>query len=334
MEFDAALPPSELIHIPELARAAEAAGFAAVWTSETAHAPFLPHALIAEHSQCMRHGTAVAIAFARSPGEVAYVAWDLAAVSKGRFILGLGTQVKAHIERRFGLGWPEHPAQRFREFVESLRALWHAWQTGERLNYRGEHYKLALMTPLFDPGPIDYPEIPIFLAGVNPTLCRLAGELAQGFHVHPLHSAEYLGQVVRPAIADGAARAGRLASEVQVTVSVFTATDPAEADGVRRQLAFYASTPSYRPVLERHGFGAVADRLSGLARRAAWDDMPGLISDDMLETYAVVARPDELAAALRARYSGLADRLMLYRPFSPAEAETFWEPLRKAMAVP
>lgn len=332
MQLDAAFPPIALENIPELARAAEAVGFSAVWTSETAHAALLPHALIAEHSRTLRHGTAVAIAFARSPGALAYAAWDLAALSGGRFILGLGTQVKAHIERRFGLAWPERPVQRLREYVAALRAIWTAWQTGAKLNFRGKQFKLTLMTSFFNPGPIEHPDIPVFLAGVNPGLCRLAGEVAQGFHVHPLHSAEYLSQVIRPAIAEGARRGGRSPDEVQVTVSAFTVSSPDEADDVRRQLAFYASTPSYRPVLERHGFGPTADQLSALARRGAWDDMPALITDEMLSVFAVVAPADRLADALRERYMPLADRLMLYRPFSPADAGAFWAPLRKELA--
>lgn len=332
MKFDAVLPALPLPAIPNLARAAESAGFSAIWTNETQHEAFLPHALIAEHTHSLGHGTAVAIAFARSPGSLAYTAWDLAAASRGRFILGLGTQVRAHIERRFGLDWPESPVGKLRETVEALRALWSAWQSGERLNFRGDYYKLTLMTPFFDPGPIDHPQIPIYLAGVNTGLCRLAGEVAQGFHAHPLHSAEYLGQTVRPALETGARKAGRSAADIQLTVTAFVVTQPAQAQDVRSQIAFYASTPSYRPVLEMHGWGETADALSALSRRGEWEAMPTLIDDEMLDTFAVVAPPEDLASAIKTRYAGLADRLMIYRPFDPDEVDSFWSPLLQDMA--
>jgi len=332
MNFDAVLPSVPLPAIPDLARAAESAGFSAIWTNETQHEAFLPHALIAEHTHSLSHGTAVAIAFARSPGSLAYTAWDLAAASKGRFMLGLGTQVRAHIERRFGLDWPESPVGKLRETVDSLRALWSSWQTGERLNFRGEYHKLTLMTPFFNPGPIEHPEIPIFLAGVNTGLCRLAGEVAQGFHTHPLHSAAYLAQVVKPAIEAGAGRAGRDANDVQLTVTAFVVTDPGQAEDVRSQIAFYASTPSYRPVLAMHGWGDTADALSAMSRRGVWEDMPGMIDDEMLDTLAVVSPPEDLASAIKARYGGLADRLMIYRAFNPGDLDSFWAPLLQDMA--
>jgi len=332
MKFDAILPTLPLTAIPNLARAAESAGFSAIWTNETQHEAFLPHALIAEHTQHLNHGTAVAIAFARSPGSLAYTAWDLAAASKGRFLLGLGTQVRAHIERRFGVDWPESPVGKLRETVHALRALWSSWQTGERLNFRGDYHKLTLMTPFFNPGPIEHPEIPIYLAGVNTGLCRLAGEVAQGFHAHPLHSADYLAQTVRTAIEAGARKVGRTAADIQLTVTAFVVTHPSQADEVRSQIAFYASTPSYRPVLTMHGWGDTADLLGALSRRGAWDDMRALIDDEMLDTFAVVAPPEDLASAIKARYAGLADRLMIYRAFDPDDIESFWAPLLKDMA--
>lgn len=327
MHLDASITPDRLSQVPDLARAAEAMGFDAVWTSETQHDPFLPLALVAEHSQRLHFGTAVAIAFARSPATLAYTAWDLAAASGGRFILGLGTQVKAHIERRFGMPWPESPVGKLREMIAAVRAFWHAWQTGERLNHRGQHFKLTLMTPFFNPGPINHPEIPIYIAGVNRGLCRLAGETADGFHAHPYHSPEYLRQVVRPAIAEGAARAGRSPEAVSLSVTAFAAWDEASADFCRSQIAFYASTPSYRPVMALHGWGEVADRLSALARRGAWGEMAGLISDEMLGTFALVGPAEDLGPALHARYQGLADRVTLYLPFYPGTQDDFWRRL-------
>ena len=327
MLFDASLPPASLGQIPEIAAAAERIGFDALWSTETQHDPFLPLALAAEHTQRLHLGTAIAVGFARSPATLAYTAWDLADYSRGRFILGLGTQVRAHIRRRFGMPWPDSPAGKLRELVGAIRAFWRCWQSGEPLAFRGEHYRLNLMTPFFNPGPIDRPEIPIYLAGVNTALCRLAGEIADGIHAHPYHSERYLREAVEPAVAAGADRAGRNRRDVSISVTAFAVTSPDEADLVRAQIAFYASTPTYRPVMAFHGWGETADRLREFARTAAWAEMPSLITDEMLQTFAVTASPDELGVALRARYGGLADRLTLYLPFSPGDRDAFWSRL-------
>lgn len=331
MKFDASIPPTSLIQIPALAQEAEAIGFDALWSSETQHSPFLPLALVAEHSKRLEFGTAVAIGFARSPTTLAHTAWDLAEVSGGRFILGLGTQVRAHVERRFSMPWPESPVGKLRELIGAIRAIWHTWQHGERVNYRGDYYKVTLMIPFFDPGPIKHPEIPIYIAGVNPGLCRLAGEAADGFHAHPYNSASYLREVVQPAIAEGAKRVGRDANEVSVSVTAFVVVSPDESDFVRSQIAFYASTPTYRPVMAHHGWGEVADRLYSLSRQGAWGEMPGLISDEMLNTFAVVAPEAELAGALKERYQGVANRLTIYRPFFPGDSDGFWRSLATSM---
>ena len=329
MLMDATLPPVPLTLIPSIARAAEELGFEAVWSTETMHDPFLPGALIAEHTQRLYFGTAVAIAFARSPATIAYTAWDLAQASGGRFILGLGTQVKAHVERRFGMPWPESVVGKLREQIAAMRAFWHTWQSGERLNFRGEYYKLTLMSPFFNPGPIEHPHIPIYIAGVNPGLARLAGEVADGFHVHPLHTPRYLREVLLPAIEQGTASAGRARGDVKITVSPFVVTGADEDLFVRSQIAFYASTPSYRPVMALHGWEQVAERLSGHASHGEWGQMPALIDDEMLATFAVVAPVEELAMALEERYAGLADRLMPYIPFKPGEREAMWRALLK-----
>ena len=320
MHFDASLPPMPLKDVPAVAAAAEKMGFAAIWATETQHNPFLASALIAEHTKRMQFGTAVAIAFARSPADLAYTAWDLAALSGGRFILGLGTQVKAHITRRFGMPWPDSVVGKLREQIAAVRAFWRTWQTGERLNFRGEYYKLTLMSPFFNPGPIEHPEIPIYIAGVNTGLARLAGESADGFLVHPFHSPRYLREVILPAIEKGMAKAER-AARPAVQVTAFVVTDEAERDFVRSQIAFYASTPSYRRVMRLHGWEETAERLSALAARGRWEEMPALITDEMLQTFAAVASPAELPAALEERYSGIADRLALYTPFIPGERD-------------
>jgi len=276
------------------------------------------------------------VAFARSPMDVAYQAWDLARYSRGRFTLGLGTQVAAHITRRFGMTWPEHPAEAFRDYVTALRAIWRAWQTGEPLNHRGPAYKLTIMTPFFNPGPQPWPHIPIFTAGVGRPMCRLAGEVADGFHAHPLHSPRYLAEVVRPAIAEGAAAAGRPASDVEVSSGVFVACGATQAEtdraveAVRKQISFYASTPTYGPVLGLHGWEDAHDQLRRLAARRCWEEMPALVTDEMVDSFSLVCRWDELASRMRERYTGLLDRVTLYRPFDPADDTVPWADVCRA----
>ena len=325
--IDATLPLVPLSKVPEIARAAEKLGFNALWSTETMHDPFLPAALVAEHTHTLALGTAVAIAFARSPANIAYTAWDLAQASAGRFILGLGTQVKAHIQRRFGMPWPESVVGMLREQIGAVRAFWDTWQTNQPLNYRSEHYKLNLMSPFFNPGPIKFPDIPIYIAGVNTGLAKLAGEVAQGFHAHPFHTARYLREIILPAIYQGIAKTGRNREDIKISTSAFVVTSPEENFFVRSQIAFYASTPSYRPVMQLHGWDDIARQLSALAARGQWADMAGLITDDILAEFAVIAPADDLAAALRERYQGLVDRLGLYVPFVPGERDDFWKQL-------
>ncbi len=328
MKIDTALLAPTLDEIIPAARKAEEIGFDGLWTSETQHNPMFPLVLAAEHTRRIELGTSIAVAFARSPMDTAYQAWDLAQFSRGRFILGLGTQVKAHIERRFSMPWGP-PVPKLREYIHALRAIWRSWQRGERLNFRGQFYKFTLMSPFFDPGPIDYPDIPIYIAGVNEGLCRLAGEVADGFHVHPLNSARYVQECVRPWIEAGARKAGRRLEDVAISVTVFVVTGRDEAEmekereAVRQQIAFYASTPTYRTVLELHGWGDTAQELSRLAARQRWDEMPRLITDEMVETFAVVAPRDRLAEAVKARYTGLADRITYYAAFMEGD-EDFW----------
>lgn len=324
MKLDAALPPTSLKNVPRSATAAQQAGFDCLWTSETMHDPFLPCSLIAEHSQTLKAGTGIAVSFARSPANLAMQAWDLAAQSDGRFILGLGTQVKAHIERRFGMPWPESVTGKLREQIAALRAFWDCWQNNTRLDFRGEYYKLTLMSPFFNPGPIDHPDIPIYIAGVNTGLARLAGETCQGFHAHPFHSLAYLDQVILPAIEQGAAKTGRSRKDVQVTVTAFAATTPEEETFARAQISFYASTPSYRPVMALHGWEKTAESLSALAARSEWGEMFSLVTDEMLQTFCLTCDETSLAKELKKKYDGRADRLCLYAPFVPGERDDFW----------
>ena len=260
---------------------------------------------------------------------VAQTAWDLQDLSEGRFILGLGTQVKAHIKRRFSMPW-ERPVARLREYILALRAIWHSFQTEEPLNFEGEFYGHTLLTPFFDPGPIEHPGIPVYVAGVNTRLATLAGELCDGFHVHPFHSPEYVRRTVRPAITVGAEKAGRDPAEIELATSVFVVTGykrveiEDQRERMRAQISFYASTPTYRTVLEAHGWEEVGERLGKLARDGQWRAMPELITDEMLRAFAIEAAPEEVGPALKERYKGLIDRVALYTPFVPGRQDDFW----------
>ena len=327
MKFDAVIPPTGLKDVPAIAKAAEEIGFDALWTQETQHDPFLPCTLIAEHTTRLNFGTAIAVSFARSPTNIAYTAWDLAAQSGGRFILGLGTQVKAHIERRFGLPWPESVTGKLREQIQVMRALWDCWQHGTRLNFRGDYYKITLMSPFFNPSAIEHPSIPIYVAGVNTGLAKLAGEQCEGFHAHPFHSARYLKEVLIPAIEEGALKERRQREDISVSVAAFAATTPEEINFARAQISFYASTPSYRPVMDLHGWSGAAEKLSFHAAHGEWTEMPMLITDEMLDEFCLVTDDANLASELKKRYDGIADRLTLYTPFVPGEKVEWWKTL-------
>jgi probable F420-dependent oxidoreductase len=324
-----------LKEVDRAARTAEDLGFAGLWTNETKHDGFLPLAIAANETQRIELGTSVAIAFSRSPMETAQTAWDLQDLSDGRFVLGLGTQVKAHIVRRFSMPW-DRPAARLREYILALRAIWESFHTGEHLQFEGEFYRHTLLTPFFDPGPIDHPEIPIYIAGVNTRLARLAGEICDGFHVHPFHSPEYVRQTVKPAITEGARGVGRDPGQVTLATSAFVIAAENEEraatqrESVRSQISFYASTPTYSTVLEAHGWGEVGERLATMAREKKWREMPALITDEMLAAFAIEAAPDEIGAALIERYDGLIDRVALYLPFVPGERDEFWQTVARS----
>ncbi len=338
MKLDAGLPVDgkHLSGITGVSSAAESLGFSGLWTSETKHDSFLPLAVAAGATKSLSLGNSVAIAFSRSPMVTAQLAWDLQDLSGGRFILGLGTQVKAHITRRFSMPW-DKPASRLADYIRALRAIWESFQSEGKLKYEGEFYKHTLITPFFNPGPIEHPNIPVYIAGVNTRLARLAGSLCDGFHVHPFHTPEYVRQVVKPAVEEGAGTEGRDAREIELATSVFVITGETEEamqeqrEKMRAQAAFYASTPTYRTVLDVHGWGEVGDRLGGLAREGKWDEMPGLITNEMLRTLAVEAAPDEIGPALKERYEGLVDRVSLYLPFVPGEKDEFWRKTLEAV---
>jgi probable F420-dependent oxidoreductase len=329
MKFDASLLVHDLEQMPALARFADEASFDGMWTFETAHEPFLPLVLAAEHSSRLSLGTSIAVAFPRSPTILAQIAWDLARFSKGRFILGLGTQVKGHNERRFGVKW-ERPVEKMREVILAVRAIWECWQNQTRLNFQGEFFKLTLMTPFFSPAPHEYHRIPIFVAGVNQRMCQLAGELCEGFHAHPLHSARYLKERVLPNIEIGLRQSGRQRQSIEISSSIFVipTDNPAEAakyeSEIREQISFYASTPPYRPVFDLEGWGDAADELKALAARGKWGEMPALITDEMLDRFALRGTWADLPEKVLKKYDGLLDRVSYYFPVVPGENEAGW----------
>jgi probable F420-dependent oxidoreductase len=324
--------------IDRTARAAEDFGFAGLWTSETKHDAFLPLAIAANETHEIELGTSVAIAFSRSPMETAQTAWDLQNLSDGRFVLGLGTQVKAHVTRRFSMPWGK-PAARLREYIMALREIWDSFQNEGPLQFEGEFYRHTLMTPFFNPGPIDHPQIPVYIAGVNTRLARLAGEICDGFHIHPFHSPEYVRRTVIPAITAGAEGVGRDPEQVALATSAFviSAENEEEAaeqrESVRAQISFYASTPTYRTVLEAHGWEEVGEKLGTMAREKKWREMPALITDEMLAAFAIEAAPDDIGNALEERYTGLIDRVALYVPFVSGERDPFWRTVVESVRV-
>jgi len=319
MKLDAALIAQDLSQAGAAARALEDAGFDGGFTFEGPHDPFFPLVLAARETSRLELGTAVAIAFARSPMIVAQLAWDLQALSQGRFNLGLGSQIRAHIERRFSQPW-SRPAARMREFVLALRAIWAAWQERRKLDFRGEFYTHTLMTPFFDPGPLACAPPRVFLAGVGPQMTEVAGEVADGFLVHPFHTPEFLRETTLPALERGLARVGRQRSELAIACQVMIAVGRSRDElanaraALRGQIAFYGSTPAYRGVLEQHGWGDLQPELNALSKRGAWPEMAQRVSDEMFETIAVAGTPDEVAARLRAR-CGFAQRIALVTPY-------------------
>ena len=290
--------------------ALEEIGYTGLVVEETKDDPFILMALAAQATTTLRIGTSVAIAFPRSPTVTAMSAWTLAKLSKGRFILGLGTQVKAHIERRYGLPWsPAGPWMR--EYVAAVRAVWAHWQTGAPLAVAGPHYNINLMVPLFNPGPIEHPEVPIHLAAVNAVMCRTAGEVAEGIRLHPVCTPSYIEKVMLPSVREGAARAGRSLAQFQTCMKPLVAVAANEAElapkveDVRARISFYASTPQYRAAFEHLGLGDLADRLKLLSRAQKWEEMPQHIDDEMLHTFATIGTYDTIARKLLDRYSGL-----------------------------
>ena len=334
MDFDAPMREG----VPLSQAGAEAArieriGFDAVWSFEIAHDPFFPLLEAALATERLRIGTNIAVAFARTPFSMAVSAWDLQAASRGRLMLGLGTQVRRHVERRFSAEF-DHPAARVVDYIDCLRAIWSTFQTGARPCHEGRFHRFTLINDFFNPGPIDHPDIPIYLAGVNPRMAAAAGEAADGFSVHPMHSPEYLREVVHPALAEGAGKRGRQAQALSLLASCFVVRGATESErrrserAVRRQVAFYASTPSYRAFLEFHGEVEAGKRLSALMREGRLDEMPDLVSDALLCAVAISEADGDLGRSLRTRYAGgLVQRVALYEGVPPEADERQWRDL-------
>ncbi len=302
------------------AQEAEAAGYDGIWSAEAGHDPFLPLLIAAERTRSVELGTAIAVAFARNPMTLAVIANDLQEFSGGRFIMGLGSQIKAHIEKRFSMPW-SHPAARMRELILAMRAIWDSWATGTRLDFRGDFYTHTLMTPFFSPGPNPYGPPKVFLAAVGEKMTEVAGEVADGILIHGFTTERYLREVTLPALHRGLERAGRKRDDFEVSYPGFIVTGSGETElgeakkAVRGQIAFYGSTPAYRGVLELHGWGALQGELNILSKQGEWGRMGDLITDEMLDAFAVIASPEEVPARVLSRYGDIVDRISFYAPY-------------------
>jgi probable F420-dependent oxidoreductase len=302
------------------AKEAEEAGYSGIWTAETSHDPFFPLLLAAEHTEHIELGTSIAVAFARNPMVLANIGYDLQAYSKGRFVLGLGSQIKPHITKRFSMEWSQ-PAARMREMILAIRAIWDCWNTGSKLDFRGDFYTHTLMTPFFNPGPNPYGDAKIFLAGVGEKMTEVAGEVCDGFLCHGFTTEKYLREVTIPALARGRAKAGKTMEGFEIVGPSFVVTGgnddemKAAAAGTRQQIAFYGSTPAYRGVLDIHGWGGLQDELNTLSKQGKWVEMGNLIDDEILNTFAVVGEPEAVAPELHRRYGDVIQRISFYAPY-------------------
>jgi probable F420-dependent oxidoreductase len=310
--------------VPEAARAAEDAGFDAFASPEIANDPFAPLALAAVSTERIQLRTAIAVAFARSPMVVANIAWDLQVNSKGRFVLGLGTQVKGHNERRFSVRWSQ-PGTRLREYVEALRAIWRCWEKGEPLAYEGNHYRFTLMTPEFSPPPSGLPPVPIYIAAVRPAMLRLAGRVCDGVRLHGFCTRRYLAEVALPNLEGALRECGRARASFEICGGGFIATGRDDAavakavESIRYRIAFYGSTRTYLPVLQLHGWHDLGAELHRLSREGRWTEMAARVSDDVVREFTAAARYDQLGRAIAERFGGYSDSIELgFPPATPA----------------
>lgn len=312
MKVVTTLPQEDLRAVPEAARAAEAAGYDGLITMENRNNAFLAHVAGALSTERVELGTAIAIAFGRSPMVVANEAWDLQIASRGRFVLGIGPQVKAHNERRFSVPWSP-PVPRLREYVQALRAIWNCWEKGDKLRFEGEHYKFTLMTPAFTPESQHLPMVPIRLAGVGEHSLRLAGEVADGVLLHPFCTRLYMEKHVLPCVREGLAKSGRSIDHFEINGGGFVCTGRTQEEvdknfeWVRERIGFYASTPAYWPVLEAHGMADLGEKMNALSKEGKWKEMAQAISDDLVHMFAAVGRHDQIADAIEKQFGGFSD---------------------------
>src|ERR1051326_4747479 len=310
------VPQDDLRAVPGVARAAETARFSGLTPSENKNDPFLALAVAAVSTEHASLQTSIAIAFSRSPMAVANASWDLQSASRGRFVLGLGSQVRAHNENRFSVPWTA-PAPRMREYVLALRAIWRNWEKGEKLDFRGAHYKFTLMTPNFTPASTHQPPIPVTIAAVGPVMLRVAGEVCDGVRLHGFCTRKYVDDVVLREVRTGMAKSGRARERFEISGGGFIATGPDEAavakmvEWVRYRVAFYGSTPAYWPVLETHGFHDLGRKLNVMSKAGQWDKMAAEISDDVVRLFAAIGTHRELAKAIEQRFGGVADTIAL-----------------------
>ncbi|HXY91796.1 MAG TPA: LLM class F420-dependent oxidoreductase [Acidimicrobiia bacterium] len=321
MRIDGGLGGRSFDEVAERAVALEAAGYDGAFTAETAHDPFLDLAIAAHATERIELGTAIAVAFARTPMTLAVTANDLHRASGGRLVLGLGSQIKPHIERRFSMPW-SHPAPRMREFILAMRAIWATWNDGAKLDFRGDFYTHTLMTPFFDPGPNPFGTPKVWLAAVGPHMTEVAGEVADGLILHGFTTERYVREVTIPSLERGFARKGRTRDGFEIGGPMFVVTGTTDEQvatarqATKQQVAFYGSTPAYRGVLALHGWGEVGDELNTMSKRGLWVEMGDLITDEILEAFAVVAEPDDVVPMLQARYGPLVDRISFYTPYA------------------
>src|SRR4051794_39884977 len=319
MKVDGGLGGS-LAGVATAAQDAEAAGYDGIWSAETSHDPFYPLLLAAEHTETIELGTGIAVAFARNPMNLANLAYDLQAFSEGRFILGLGSQIKPHITKRFSMEW-SHPAARMREMILAIRAIWDCWNNGTKLDFHGDFYTHTLMTPFFDPGPNPHGNAKIFLAGVGERMTEVAGETCDGFLCHGFTTERYLREVTIPALERGLDASGRTLADIEISGPAFVVTGTTEeemaasAKATRQQIAFYGSTPAYRGVLDLHGWGDLQTELNALSKQGEWVTMGELIDDEILNTFAVVAEPEAVPQEVLKRYGDVTDRISFYAPY-------------------
>jgi probable F420-dependent oxidoreductase len=306
--------------IADAARTVEALGFDGATTPEAGHDPFLPLAIAAEHTETIALGTNVAIAFPRSPMVTAQIAWDLQALSGGRFRLGLGTQVKPHNVRRYAAPWTAAPGPRLREYILCMKAMFNVFQNGGKPNFRGEHYQFTLMSPFFNPGPIEHAHVPIYIAAVNPYMARLSGELCDGLRIHPISTFRHTRAEVLTEVETGAKKSGRQLCDIDIIGAPFLAigSDEEEVEkakqALKQHIAFYASTPTYHSVLEYHNWMDVAQALHKLSREGKWTEMPNQVTDEMLDEWAIVGTRDDFTAKVKDRCSDLYDTVLLDLP--------------------